>query len=236
MRRLRGKLTYSNVMVTILAFLVLSGGAAYAASHLGKKTVGAKQLKPNAVTTAKIKKNAVTKAKIKAGSVDSSKIVDGSVTGADINVPSTPFSRIVFEARGNSTMDLKAGTFVAYPLANPTYTQSPGSDDTVLGALDVAFKPTCESPRFIAAYIVADPTTPPEKMFPVNDQIGFGQLVDPTGAVGGGRIKLGGGAGLLQPSAPTNHTLSIYVALQCSGGSEGATATFGAVDVIGTKK
>jgi hypothetical protein len=29
MRRLRGKLTYSNVMVTILAFVVLSGGAAY---------------------------------------------------------------------------------------------------------------------------------------------------------------------------------------------------------------
>ena len=33
---LKGKLTYANVMVTILAFVVLSGGAAYAASQLGR--------------------------------------------------------------------------------------------------------------------------------------------------------------------------------------------------------
>ena len=135
MGRLRGKLTYSNVMVTLLAFVMLSGGAAYAASQLGKKTVGAKQLKPNAVTTAKVKKNAVTRAKIKVGSIDGSKIADGSVTGTDINVPSTPFSRIVYEARGSSTVDLKNATFVVYPLTNPTYTQSPGSDDVVRGCL-----------------------------------------------------------------------------------------------------
>ena len=55
MRRLSGKLTYANVMVTILAFVMLSGGAAYAASQLEKNSVGAKQLKKNAVTTAKVK-------------------------------------------------------------------------------------------------------------------------------------------------------------------------------------
>jgi hypothetical protein len=42
--------------VNALLFLLLSGGAAYAASHLGKNTVGTKQLKKNSVTTAKIKK------------------------------------------------------------------------------------------------------------------------------------------------------------------------------------
>jgi hypothetical protein len=54
MHRLRGSLTYSNVMVTVLALLVLGGGTAYAASHLGKESVGARQLKKGAVTPAKL--------------------------------------------------------------------------------------------------------------------------------------------------------------------------------------
>jgi hypothetical protein len=56
MHRLRGRLTYSNVMVTVLALLVLGGGTAYAASHLGKESVGARQLKKGAVTPAKLSK------------------------------------------------------------------------------------------------------------------------------------------------------------------------------------
>jgi hypothetical protein len=75
MKAIAGKLTYSNVMVTILAFVVLAGGTAFAASHLGKNSVGTKQLKRNAVTAAKIKKGAVTAAKVKTG----------SLTGAQIN-------------------------------------------------------------------------------------------------------------------------------------------------------
>jgi hypothetical protein len=55
MKRLRGKLTYANVMVTILAFVVLGGGAAVAAGQLGKNTVGTRQLKREAVTSAKVK-------------------------------------------------------------------------------------------------------------------------------------------------------------------------------------
>jgi hypothetical protein len=56
MHRIRGRLTYSNVMVTVLAVLVLGSGTAYAASHLGKETVGARQLKKGAVTPAKLSK------------------------------------------------------------------------------------------------------------------------------------------------------------------------------------
>jgi hypothetical protein len=59
MNKLRSKLTYSNVMVTILAFVVL-GGSAYAATELGKNSVGTKQLKNGAVTKAKIAKAAQT--------------------------------------------------------------------------------------------------------------------------------------------------------------------------------
>jgi hypothetical protein len=72
---LRKKLTYSNVVSTVCLFLLLGGGAAYAASHLGKNSVGPKQLKRNAVTTTKIKQQAVTAEKIK----------DGTITGRQID-------------------------------------------------------------------------------------------------------------------------------------------------------
>jgi hypothetical protein len=56
MKRLLGKLTYANVMVTILAFAVLGGGTAFAAKEalLPKSSVGTKQLKKEAVTPAKL--------------------------------------------------------------------------------------------------------------------------------------------------------------------------------------
>ena len=51
MKRLRKRLTYANVMSSIAVFLVLGGGAAFAAGKLAKNSVGTKQLKNNAVTT-----------------------------------------------------------------------------------------------------------------------------------------------------------------------------------------
>lgn len=73
-KRIRPHLTYANVLVTLLAFVVL-GGVAVAATSLPKNSVGVKQLK----------KNAVTAAKIKAGAVNGAKVKDGSLTGADVN-------------------------------------------------------------------------------------------------------------------------------------------------------
>jgi hypothetical protein len=75
MKPLRDKVTYSNVVSTLCLFLLLGGGAAYAASQLGKNTVGTKQLKKNAVTTAKVKKEAITATKVK----------NGTLTGKQIN-------------------------------------------------------------------------------------------------------------------------------------------------------
>ncbi len=69
MRRLGGKLTYANVMSTLCFFLLVTGGAAYAAAHLGKNSVGTKQLKASSVTTAKIRNGAVTGAKITASTL-----------------------------------------------------------------------------------------------------------------------------------------------------------------------
>ena len=77
MKQIRKRLTYANVMSSIAVFLVL-GGTAFAATQLGKNTVGSKQIKKNAVTTAKIKNNAVTTNKIK----------NGAITGAKVNLGS----------------------------------------------------------------------------------------------------------------------------------------------------
>jgi hypothetical protein len=69
MKRLSSKLTYANVVSTLCLFLLVGGGAAFAASQLPKNSVGAKQLKKNAVTAAKIKNGAVTGAKLKLSSI-----------------------------------------------------------------------------------------------------------------------------------------------------------------------
>jgi hypothetical protein len=94
-RRLSGKLTYANVISTLCLFLLLGGGAAFAASHLGKNSVGPRQLKKNSVTTAKLKNASVTTGKLKDkavngakladDAVDGAKVKDNSLTGADIN-------------------------------------------------------------------------------------------------------------------------------------------------------
>jgi hypothetical protein len=58
MHRIRGKLSYSNVVSTLCLVLLLGGGTAYAASTLGKESVGAKQLAKGAVTPSKLSKAA----------------------------------------------------------------------------------------------------------------------------------------------------------------------------------
>jgi hypothetical protein len=65
MLKVRKHLTYANLVASLALFLVLSGGAAYAAAHLAKNSVGVKQLKANSVTGEKVK--------------------DGSLTGADVD-------------------------------------------------------------------------------------------------------------------------------------------------------
>jgi hypothetical protein len=75
-------------MSSIAVFLVLGGATAFAASQLGKNSVGSKQLKKNAVTAAKIKNQAVTTSKLADKAVTGAKVADGSLSGADINAGS----------------------------------------------------------------------------------------------------------------------------------------------------
>lgn len=64
MEKIRGRLTYANVMATVAVFIAL-GGVGYAAVRIPKHSVGTRQLKRNAVATGKIRRNAVTGAKVR---------------------------------------------------------------------------------------------------------------------------------------------------------------------------
>ncbi len=77
MQQIRKRLTYANVMSSIAVFLVLGGGAAYAAEKIGSN-----ELENGAVTTTKIQRSAVTRAKIKAKAINTAKIAKGAVTYA----------------------------------------------------------------------------------------------------------------------------------------------------------
>ncbi len=63
--RLRGRLTYANVIATIALFAAL-GGTSYAALRLPKNSVGSKQIRKNAVTSAKVKAGSLLTSDFKA--------------------------------------------------------------------------------------------------------------------------------------------------------------------------
>ena len=57
---MRPKLTYANVVATLALFIAIGGASAFAASQLGKNSVGTKQLKKNSVTGSKVKDHSLT--------------------------------------------------------------------------------------------------------------------------------------------------------------------------------
>jgi hypothetical protein len=132
MRRLRGKLTYANVIATLALFMAMSGGVVWAAHK-----IGANQLKSNSVGTAKLKKNAVTAKKIKKNAVTKEKIADGSVTNSKIDEGAVDFTKI---AAGTNVLGTAHGgpvgvsgpstPLVAIPLTGTTsFTPIPGNVD-----------------------------------------------------------------------------------------------------------
>ena len=78
------------MVVALIALVVALAGTAYAAVHLPKGSVGARQLKKASVTKKKIRKNAVTanRAKVHKNAITGIKIKDRSVLGKDIRLSS----------------------------------------------------------------------------------------------------------------------------------------------------
>jgi len=249
-KQIRQRLTYANVVST-LALILVVGGATAIAAKVPKHSVGPHQLKSNAVTTPKIKANAVTTRKIKKNaitaikikdkaikseklddnSVTTSKIVNGAVTGAKIDAASTPFGRIVQEARGTATKALPNKALTVYPLEGNVYTQKAGRDDTYVGALEVLFPESCSGGRRALVGLVVDPLDPSKS---TEGEFAAKREFTMTGTEPlSTRIDLGPAASF-QPQKSTSHSLYLVAEADCESGS-GVTATFGGIDVIGTE-
>lgn len=126
---MRRYLTYANVMATIAVFIALGGGT-YAATHLGKNSVGAKQLRNDAVNGAKVQ--------------------DGSLTGADVNASTlgkVPNASHADTAGDASTADSSKDIASASVAANGTLSTSHG----VTGVSRVAAGSYCFDLPFNAA-------------------------------------------------------------------------------------
>ena len=89
MKQIRKRLTYANVMSSVAVFLILGGGAAFAAKKIGRN-----ELRGGAVTTTKIKKSAVTTSKIKPNAITSAKIANGAVMNAKIAAGSVDATKL----------------------------------------------------------------------------------------------------------------------------------------------
>jgi hypothetical protein len=243
MGRVRRHLTYANVMATVTLFLVLAGGAAYAAGHLGKSSVGTKQLKKNAVTVAKIKKNAVTAAKIRNAAVTGAKVKAGGLQGVDIS-PTVPFGHVVHAARGHASIPIPE-LGVLYPLENPTFAQEAGQALVPVGGIEVEVGAGCIGPAVEANVIAdqADPVKASEETSLGKEPEGIVANIEwePAATVAGPFKKLltitpfaYNSVFSSAPAAAVNHSLAIVVEGECDSGS-GLNATFGGVDVIGNK-
>lgn len=255
MHRIRKRLTYANVISTIALFLVLTGGAALAASHLAKNSVGTKQLKKGAVTSAKIKRGAVGGAQIGSGAVGGGQLANGAVTGqklaagavgtnqigaravtADkIDAASLPFTRVVDHIGGLAPAPFVNGT--PYQLDHPTYTQPVGEDDQFLGAIEVTFQPTCGGRRSANAVLMLEQ---PERGGVTPSLIGTAHVETEQGGTVtriAQFVPVAGPPGLtsVSPQAPTPHTFSIEMTqMTCTTGS-GVTLDAASVDVLGTR-
>jgi hypothetical protein len=80
LRRVRKRLSYSNVMSTLAVFLVLSAGGAYAHG-----LIGTNDITKAAVTTPKLAGKAVKSKKIAPQAVKKGKLADGAVTPSKLS-------------------------------------------------------------------------------------------------------------------------------------------------------
>ena len=88
MERIRKHLSFSNG-VALLALFIALGGVTYAAANLPKNSVGAKQLKKNAVRSSKVKTQSLLKKDFKAGQLPRGAKGDKGDSGTP-GAPGTP--------------------------------------------------------------------------------------------------------------------------------------------------
>jgi hypothetical protein len=93
LQRIRSRITYANVMSTIAVVVSLGGATAFAATTLGRNSVGPRQLRKNAVTGVKVKDGSLTGKDLRAGTlgqVPSAARADRADTATSIAAPEAP--------------------------------------------------------------------------------------------------------------------------------------------------
>jgi hypothetical protein len=232
-RRLRPRVTYATVAAAISAFILLAGGAAFAASHLGRHSVGTKQLKKNAVTTAKIKKGAVTTAKIRDGAVSAAEVPAGSIGRAAFELESTPYTHVVQEAKSTAAFALSED-LAPVPLSGSAYTQPVGRDDFFFGTATTSFSASCEGPnREVDVRAYVDLRHPDRLMSEESVASGFVQYDGQVPATL--TIPLRPEAALFQPAATAARTITILASAECENEPPSATLESVTLDLAGTR-
>ena len=110
MSRLRPHLSYANVTATLALFVAVSGAGAYAANQIGRKSVGAPELRPGAVTAVKLRKNAVITPKVNAKAITAPKLAAAAVTARILASGSVSAEKIAYQAITHDKVGLDALT------------------------------------------------------------------------------------------------------------------------------
>ena len=207
---LRQRLSYVNVTATLALFLVLGGGAVWAAGKIQTR-----ELAGGAVQTRNIARDAVSSSKAKNSSLNRSKFVSGSFTAlpaSDVSGgPVTPASGSPFPPTGGTTIPL-TGT--------PTFT--PATKHAYLLQVGVRSNPVEGAAACTISTVVS-----------VNGNVA---AVVNTGSTGGDASPNGSSSvavGLTSPGQPQTITAQTYDASGFSGNPCGSgTAVRVHADVI----
>jgi len=135
MKRLISKLTYANVVSSLCLFLLLGGGAAFAANQ-----IRAGQIAHGAVRTNAIHQRAVTSGKLGLAAVRSNQIANGAVGRDQLASGAVGSGQIAADSVGST--QIKPGAVGAANVANASLTSSqikPGSIEPSSLAVPLAF-------------------------------------------------------------------------------------------------
>jgi hypothetical protein len=213
--RIRQRLTYANVVGTLVLFAVLAGGTALALP--GKHRVKADDFRKNSVRARAIGTGAVGTDEIKNGAVGRADISNGGVTGADIADRGLTYqdlgsNSVVARVRNSAAVssgDGGSGNPASVPLSGNTWTQAANEIDVFFGQLTFTQPATCSgmNPRMIVALVV-DGNQLTQDVYSVNP----GQTA--TGLFADARPFL------FEPGTATARTVTVRVFDTCTGAGE----------------
>ena len=98
MRRIRSHLTYANVMVTLLAFVVLAGGTAFAANTVFSTDIVDGEVKAPDIASNAIGSGKVGNNQVKSADVRDDSLTDGGLVAADLAAGSVAASELASDA------------------------------------------------------------------------------------------------------------------------------------------